>query len=276
MTFCNMFFNYNFATGYALGNYLGNKLDNFLFGNRSGSCCCNGNSGWWGYTYYQSAPMFGVTNPFLNTYSFQSVQTFNFDFGNNWGTFDTYSFGNTAGTNFDYGGWNNTNNWNFSTPWSQPVNNTKKSTKPKREYANIDEDYNYSIGQKLADIAIENSSKRYDINRNYLGPKEPDEFTNLCGTYVSMAIEKAGLGEIRGDGYMFADKLRNSNKFKEISVEDVNWTDLPPGCILCYDKGSQKYSEDSGHVEITTGEKTAISDGTTHNIRKPDAIFIPV
>ena len=71
--------------------------------------------------------------------------------------------------------------------------------------------------------------------------------------------------------------LRNNKNFKEIPVDTVNVKDLPAGCVLVYDKGSQGYSRKYGHTEITTGDGRAVSDGITKNLyKKPSAIFMPV
>lgn len=98
-----------------------------------------------------------------------------------------------------------------------------------------------------------------------------------CAKYVKNAIARAGLGKYQqGHAYQTADILRKNPKFKEISPDGVNLKTLPAGCVLVYDRGKSGYSSRYGHTEITTGQGTAVSDGVTHNIRKPTAIFIPV
>ena len=70
--------------------------------------------------------------------------------------------------------------------------------------------------------------------------------------------------------------LTNKN-FKEISTSKIDVKDLPAGCVLVYNRGSQGYSSEYGHTEITTGDGRAVSDGITkHLFKKPDAIFVPV
>ena len=64
--------------------------------------------------------------------------------------------------------------------------------------------------------------------------------------------------------------------FKEISPNSVNVKDLPAGCVIVFDRGMYKYSDDYGHVEITTGDGRGVSDGVTTDLRKPSAIFMPV
>ena len=130
----------------------------------------------------------------------------------------------------------------------------------KEETADI-KDYNKTNGSKLAQIARERATG----------------FKEQCAKYVSDALEAAGLSNgKRGHGYQMAEILRKNDHFKEINVNDIDWKNLPEGCILTYDKGAQGYSEEYGHVEITTGDGKAVSDGVTNNIRKPSAIFIPV
>ena len=130
----------------------------------------------------------------------------------------------------------------------------------KEETADI-KDYNKTNGSKLARIARQRASG----------------FKKQCAEYVSNALEAAGLSNgKRGHGYQMAEILRKNDHFKEINVNDIDWKNLPEGCILTYDKGAQGYSEEYGHVEITTGDGKAVSDGVTNNIRKPSAIFIPV
>ena len=121
--------------------------------------------------------------------------------------------------------------------------------------------YNKVNGEKLAKIAWKNRSG----------------FKSRCAAFVSKALEQAGLSNgKRGHGYQMAEILRKNDNFKEVPVDTVDWKHLPAGCILCYNKGAQGYSKDYGHVEISTGNGTAVSDGVTKNIRKPSAVFVPV
>ena len=130
----------------------------------------------------------------------------------------------------------------------------------KKETADI-KDYNKTNGSKLAQIARERATG----------------FKEQCAKYVSDALEAAGLSNgKRGHGYQMAEILRTNDHFKEINVNDVDWKNLPGGCILTYDKGAQGYNNEYGHVEITIGDGKAVSDGVTNNIRKPSAVFIPV
>ena len=67
---------------------------------------------------------------------------------------------------------------------------------------------------------------------------------------------------------------KNPN-FKEISVP-ADYKKLPPGCVLLFKQGSQGYSADWGHMEISLGNGKAVSDGVSNNMRKPDKVYIPV
>ena len=122
--------------------------------------------------------------------------------------------------------------------------------------------YNASAGQKLANIALNNSAG----------------WKHLCATYVKNAIQDANMGEYKyGDAYKMSSILRDNKNFKEISADSIDVKDLPAGCVLVYDKGAQGYSKNYGHTEITTGDGRAVSDGITQHLhKKPSAVFIPV
>ena len=181
---------------------------------------------------------------------------------------------------------NSKSNWsqNFYTPninWGDTFTKTPKTQKTtsKTESSTNIPGYSPKIGEKLADIALNNS--KYIIDRNTKTvtskTKEQSRFTGLCATYVKAAIRDAGLGDYEaGHAYQMADILRKNKNFKEISPSSYNYKELPAGCVLVYNKGSQDYSEDYGHTEIVTRSKKGVSDGITNNIRKPDAIFVPV
>lgn len=123
-------------------------------------------------------------------------------------------------------------------------------------------DYNANAGKRLANIALKNS----------VG------WTGYCARSVKNAICAAHLGSYKsGHAYQMTSILRNNKNFKEISAQEVNVKDLPAGCILVYDKGTQGYSKNYGHTEITTGDGRAVSDGITQNLTKqPSSVFIPV
>lgn len=124
------------------------------------------------------------------------------------------------------------------------------------------DDYNAFKGERLARIALNNS----------VG------WTGYCASYVKSDIQAAGLGPYtKGHAYQMPKILRKNPNFKEISVNNVDVSKLPAGCILVYGKGVEGYSDDYGHTEITTGDGRAVSDGVTKNLYKqPSNIFIPV
>ena len=112
--------------------------------------------------------------------------------------------------------------------------------------------YNASAGKRLANIALNNS----------VG------WTGYCARHVKNAISAANLGSYQsGHAYQMPSILRNNKNFKEIPAQDVNVKDLPAGCVLVYNRGSQGYSQEYGHTEITTGDGRAVSDGITKNLR---------
>jgi hypothetical protein len=120
--------------------------------------------------------------------------------------------------------------------------------------------YDASAGARLAGVARDNS----------VG------FTGYCARYVKTAISDAGLGNYEyGHAYQMDDILRRNKNFREIPAStDVR--SLPAGCVLVFNQGSRGYSSSYGHTEITDGKGHGISDGVTHNLRQPDAIFMPV
>lgn len=124
------------------------------------------------------------------------------------------------------------------------------------------EGYNASKGERLASVALNNS----------VG------WTGYCAAYVKRAIQSANLGLYQyGHAYQMPSILKNNSNFKEISPDNIDISKLPAGCILVYDKGTEGYSKNYGHTEITTGDGRAVSDGITKNLRKkPSSIFIPV
>ncbi len=122
--------------------------------------------------------------------------------------------------------------------------------------------YNAAAGSRLANYAM----------NHRVG------FTGYCARYVKNAIEATGLGRYEnGHAYQMASILRRNKNFKEISPNSVNVNNFPAGCILVYGRGVSGYSSQWGHVEITTGDGRAVSDGVTDNLRnRPTAIFMPV
>ena len=142
------------------------------------------------------------------------------------------------------------------------ANTIQKNNNINKDYTYTIRDYNSAKGERLAK----------DIKKYAKGSK------SQCARYVSNALERTGLsdGMPRGDAYQMSGFLRKNKNFIEISADDANWKNLPAGCILWYDKCSQDYSCKWGHIEVSLGDGTAASDGLNSNIKKPDAIFVPV
>lgn len=213
-----------------------------------------------------------------------SLSQFNFNFKNIFPT-DIWSQVNSTNS------WNNFSNqpssWNQSlyasnTNWGDTFSTTTKTSKVinKSEFNSSIPEYSSKLGEKLANIALNNSKYIIDRNTKTVTSKTKDQnnFTGYCATYVKTAIRDAGLGEYEsGHAYELADILRKNKNFKEISPSEYNVNCLPAGCVLVYEKGSQNYNKSFGHTEITTGDNRAVSDGITQNLqKKPDAIFIPI
>lgn len=196
---------------------------------------------------------------FFNSGSFMPSFNFNFDFSK---LFPTDNWNNNTGNNYNWSSntsiWNN-QSYNFNTTFPSGDSFTL-TNKNKKSFSLAN--YDSSAGEKLAKTALSNSKG----------------FTGYCATYVKKAIEKSGLGSYEnGNAYQMASILRKNKNFEEISPSSINVEDLPAGCVIVYNKGSQGYSPNYGHTEITTGDGRAVSDGITQNLHKqPDAIFVPV
>lgn len=218
-------------------------------------------------------PSFNWNTPSWSNFSLNYSQNNNFTWNNN--------LDNTIGDTFTYTGinypqYNFNRNYDFTTnqyptvtlpTFAQSPSLTFSSKTYKNdlftEKSNADfiKDYNASKGKKLAKTALNNS----------VG------WSGYCAKYVKTAIEDVGLGQYEsGHAYQMTDILEDNPNFKKVSTQNIKVDDLPTGCVLVYDKGVQGYSKDYGHVEITTGDGRGVSDGITHNLRKPSAVFIPV
>lgn len=281
MTYCNPFEQFNVASMFASGNYLKNCLNQTFFGNLWGRF-----SGYFNQSFYDNATDYFMTPPtddksIFNSGGINYSPQFTMPSG-----FDTFTLCGNNNTN--WGGFQNAFDWsgNFSGWGNYAFNAFNTSNKrANRVYTGTLADYNANKGKKLANISSEYTHYCADIsggnkriNKNKSKPSDGGgAWQGKCAAYVGLAIQDSGLGSYPyAHAYQLADKLRGNPNFKEISVSGTDWKNLPAGCILCYDKGSQGYNKDYGHTEITQGNGTATSDGTTHNIRKPDAIFIPV
>ena len=260
MTYCNPFLQFNFSPAFSIGNYIGSCLSQRLFGGFGMQTSPFGNQNTIFYNNCMNFPAFNLNNSIFNIGNFYMPQQHSFN----------------PGFNLNF----NMSNWNFAIPSftfsMQSINSSTSSVgSPKKTGVSLD-GYNAEKGEKLARIAKSNTKILYNTDRIKMGAKRSSEFTHSCARYVSIDIQEAGLGNIKGHGFQMAGLLRRNPNFKEIAVSGTDWKNLPAGAILCYNKGSQNYSAEHGHVEISVGDGTAVSDGTTRNIRKPDAIFIPV
>mgnify|MGYP003290276891 CR=1 FL=1 len=262
MIFFSSFFQFNSSPTFNLGFYLGNCLNQKLFGN-FWKC-----SPWFSQPTCFMMPNTSFFTPYMDNISTPPLMT----------GFDTFSYsGGNSSCNF--GTWNNFGEIAFT----MQTYNTSKSKKKVGNTADLKwwtaQGYCKEKGEKLAKISEEYT--RFGVNNdgtiNKNKKKNPDEFTHNCAKYVKSAIEESGLGDYEnGNACDMPEILRKNKKFKEISPDGVDLKALPAGCVLCYNKGSQGYSSEYGHVEISQGDGTATSDGTTHYIKKPDVIFIPV
>ena len=214
----------------------------------------------------------------FNNWSFPSFNSFSmpslFDFG------QTFNFNNIFSNNI----WDNTN-WN-NTIFSAPTFGSKTSNigdsfsftnKNKAKFSM--KEYNAQAGEKLVNIALNYRCFKIDpYSKKVTSLKKiPDKFIGNCARYVKVAIRDAGLGTYQsGDGYQMSEVLRRNSHFKEVATNSVDVHNLPAGCVIVFNRGSQGYDSQYGHVEITTGDGRGVSDGITNNLRKPDAIFVPV
>lgn len=149
--------------------------------------------------------------------------------------------------------------YTFNNNWGKVDDNYSFTNKNKAKFSM--KEYNSSAGEKLARYALSHSNG----------------FTGNCARFVKKAIENTGLGRYKsGHAYQMPSILRSNPHFKEVSPSSVNVKDLPAGCVIVFKKGMYNYSDDYGHVEITTGDGRGVSDGITKNLKQPSAIFVPV
>lgn len=249
MTFFTPFLHFNINPAFAVGNYFGACLNQRICSSiwaTANSSNAETNTSLSSSQDFSSYPQFtsngfGIGFPQMNYFA---------GFG-----FNNFTMP-TGMTNM----FNTVNNWGNFSNWSFPSLTTKISS-PKTNSTTL-KDYNSEKGKRLAE----------DAKSHVVG------FTGYCARYVYNALERTGLntGMERANGYYLAAQFRKNPNFKEVSVDSVNWKNLPAGCILLFKPGSQGYDEEVGHVEISTGEGTCVSDGIAEHIKKPDTIFIPV
>ena len=159
-----------------------------------------------------------------------------------------------------------------------PDGKVKKIAQKKSVSVKSNKSSNKEIKQRSDNLQI----KGYDADAGIKLAKTAMEkavgWTGYCARYVKTAIRDSGLGEyVSGHAFQMPKILRKNKNFRELSKYQVDVKKLPAGCILVYGKGVSGYSSAYGHVEITTGDGRAVSDGITKNLRNnPTAIFMPV
>lgn len=205
----------------------------------------------------------------LQTPSFGNLTQFN---STTMPNFTTPSF-NSTGNLWNQAGMNFTPSLNFDT-FSASVSSSKVTLAK-----GIPSNYNATLGKKLANKALHNANYTLNKQTKQITSKKKNQssFTSNCASYVKIALRDTGLSEYKtGHGYQLTSILKDNKNFKQISPNSVNVNDLPAGCVLVYAKGTQGYSSEYGHTEITTGDGRGVSDGITKTLKTPTAIFVPV
>ena len=252
------------GAGFGLGIGLSNFVnDIFRFNVRNFSCFGFGYGCGFGFYGYPT-PQIPMPNPYQSLANYSYINNTQSIWGSNNTSIPDFSRTEVRGNSYE-------NVWsNFSVSSNQrydyfvgttSVSSNRTTVKKTRPTVTL-ENYNSQKGEKLA--------------KDIVKFKEPNS-TSTCAGYVSNALERTGLSNgLRGDCEYMLGYLQQNSNFKEISMEGIDYNNLPAGCILIYDPGSQGYSQKHGHIQITTGHGSAVSDFETYNIRKPDHIFIPV
>lgn len=104
-------------------------------------------------------------------------------------------------------------------------------------------------------------------------------FTGYCARHVADGLKRTGLGNERANATDMDNKLVNNNNFRAVKITSKEQLkSLPAGCIVVYEKGAAGYNAKYGHIEVTMGDGTAVSDGVTRNMRYSDSmtVFVPV
>ena len=192
-----------------------------------------------------------------------------------------FNFNNSCNfNNFNPSIWSTNNKFSFSnftpptfTPSTfAPSANTDSFVKTSSTSNNTDnklKDYNPFAGHRLAEIAMQ--------GRQFNSWDSVPEGQGKCAFFVSNALDRAGMSNgMRGDAYQMINILKLNNNFKQIPTNNIDIDEIPAGSILAYERGSQGYSEDYGHIEIMTEDGKGVSQAITYDIKEPDALFIPV
>lgn len=129
--------------------------------------------------------------------------------------------------------------------------------------------YNPTISEKLARTA--ERTGLIEGTRGY------------CARGVNDTLQIAGLsnGEIRSQAaFQCADKLANSENFKEVYVKREELASLPAGCIICWNRTNGGYSASNiyGHIAVTLGNGKEASDHVSNlkTFNQEYRVFVPV
>lgn len=196
--------------------------------------------------------------PYISGLTIDTTNPYNiFSYNNPYYSSESFNYPTTTATT--------THNDDFLT-----VTKKRKKKKKKTEDVNINTK-DISAWEKIGYSAKKGVQLAKNALSNAVG------FTGYCAKFVKNAICKSNLGEYEyGNACDMTAIMRRNKNFKEINPNTVDVNNLPAGCVLVYDKGVRGYSKKYGHTEITDGNGRGISDGISHHLRKPSAIFMPV
>ena len=125
----------------------------------------------------------------------------------------------------------------------------------------VTEDYNYFKGQRIADAAYREATRRGTVG--------------WCYNSVADAIESVtGPFLWGGHAYQAADQLSSSSHFFEVWGRDLR--DLPEGAVVVWGKGNSR----SGHISVSLGNGQEASDHiasqmTYHYGGASSRVFLP-
>ena len=123
--------------------------------------------------------------------------------------------------------------------------------------------YSSEKGQRLA----------ADVSSHRVG------FTGYCARYVADGLRRTGLGKERANATDMDNLLVNNSNYRMVKITSKEQLrSLPAGCIVVYERGAAGYNAKYGHIEVTMGDGTAVSDGVTRNMRYSEnmTVFVPV
>lgn len=126
--------------------------------------------------------------------------------------------------------------------------------------------------------AVYNPEVSGNLARKAMQVANAENTKGWCARGVNDTLQAVGLseGEIRSaSAYQCADKLANSNNFKEVRVSKSDLKNLPAGCIICWDRNQQ---HQHGHITITLGNGKEASDHVTDliDLGTDFRVFVPV